>query len=245
MKPLAVPNLPASRVRTVVVQECAAAAKLQEAGFFVFSPLPNPELPAETAGHADMLLCHVGGSTVFIEPSQPFLGAILRLLGFDTHYCVPLGAVYPADVPLNAAVGEGFALADFRYTDPSLRAFLEQSGRRLISVRQGYAKCSLCFVCANAFITEDAGIAAALEKEGADVLLISAGDVVLSKAHTGFFGGASGLIAPDLLAVNGRLDTHRDGERIKSFLLKYGVRAMELTDGPITDIGGILPLTEE
>lgn len=245
MRPLAVPNLPASRVLAVAVQECAAAAKLEASGISVLPPLPVPGLPAETAGHADMILCHVGGNTVFLEPSQPFLGVLLRYFGFERCYSVPLGAVYPEDVPLNVAVGGGFALADFRYTDPSLRAFLEQSGRRLISVRQGYAKCSLCFVAANAFITEDAGIAAALEKEGADVLRISAGDVVLSKAHTGFFGGAAGLLAPDLLAVNGRLDTHRDGERIKAFLFKYGVRALELTDGRITDIGGILPLTEE
>ena len=148
-------------------------------------------------------------------------------------------------MPLNVAVSRDFALGNFRFADPSLKAFLAQSGRRLISVRQGYAKCSVCFVAPNAVITEDAGIAAALKKEGADVLLISAGDVVLSKAHSGFFGGSAGLIAPELLAVNGRLDTHRDGEKIKTFLHKYGVRALELTDGKITDIGGILPLTEE
>ena len=91
MRPLAVPNLPASRVCTVAVQECDAAAKLREAGVNVLSPLPNPALPAETAGHADMLLCHAGGNTVFLELSQPFLGAALSLLGFDVRYSVPLG----------------------------------------------------------------------------------------------------------------------------------------------------------
>ena len=245
MRPVAAPNLPSSRVFTLAVQACPAAAKLQAAGFNVLSPLPAPDLPAETAGHADMLLCHAGGNTVFMDISQPFLGATLRLLGFDVRYSVPLGPDYPADVPLNVAVGGDFALGNFRFADPSLTAFLRQSGRRLLPVRQGYAKCGLCFVSPGTFITEDAGIAAALEKDGAEVLRIAAGEIALSDAHTGFFGGAAGLLAPGLLAVNGRLDTHRDGEKIKAFLKKHGVRALELTEGKITDIGGILPLTEE
>ena len=59
------------------------------------------------------------------------------------------------------------------------------------------------------------------------------------------FGGAAGKLAPDLLAVNGSLKTHRDGESITAFLLRFGVRPLELHDGRITDVGGILPLTEE
>ena len=245
MRPLQTPNLPQKRVRAVVMQPCAAADRLCGTGLTVLPPMPNITLHAETACHADMLLCHAGGNVVFMEPAQPLLAASLCAFGFDVRFSVPLGRAYPADVVLNVAVGKHFALGNFRYADPGLRAFLEQSGKKLVSVRQGYAKCSLCFAAENAFITEDAGIAAALEKIGADVLLISAGEVALSKAHTGFFGGAAGLIGPGTLAVNGRLDTHRDGGRIKAFLAKYGVRALELTDGKITDIGGILPLTEE
>lgn len=245
MRPLEIPNLPQKAVRTAVMQPCAAADRLRGMGLTVLSPVPNALLPAETACHADMLMCHAGGSAVFLEPAQAFLGTAMCFLGFGVHFSVPLGRAYPADVPLNVAVGKGFTLGNMPHVDPSLRAFLEQSGRRLIRVKQGYARCSLCFVAENAFITEDSGIAAALQKEGADVLLISAGTVALSKAHTGFFGGAAGLISPDTLAVNGRLDTHADGALITAFLKKYGVRALELTDGNITDIGGILPLTEE
>ena len=245
MRPLQTPNLPQKKVRAAVMQPCAAADRLCGMGLTVLSPLPNITLPAETACHADMLLCHAGGSTVFLEPAQALLAASLCALGFDVRFSAPLGRVYPADVPLNVAVGKRFALGNFKYADPALHAFLEHNGVELVSVRQGYAKCSLCFVAENAFITEDAGIATALRSVNADVLPVSAGEVALSKAHTGFFGGAAGLVAPDTLAVNGRLDTHRDGGRIRAFLANYGVRALELTDGKITDIGGILPLTEE
>ena len=245
MRPLAVPNLPQGRVHVVAVQASAAAQKLRGMGITVLSPLPDYALPAETAGHADMLLCHAGGNTVFLAPSQAFLGAALCTLGFDVRFVSSPGGAYPADVPLNVAVGKTFALGHFRHADASLRRFLERSGRRLLSVRQGYAKCSLCFVAENAFITEDAGVAAALTAAGADVLTVSSGDVALSEAHTGFFGGAAGLLAPDLLAVNGRLGTHRDGAQILAFLKKYGVAPVELSEGKITDIGGILPLMEE
>ena len=245
MRPLQTPNLPQKRVRVAVMQPCAAADRLCGMGLTVLSPLPNIALPAETACHADMLLCHAGGNVVFAEPTQALLAASLCAFGFDVRFSVPLGRDYPADVPLNVAVGKRFALGNFRYADPALCAFLERGGIRLVPVRQGYAKCSLCFAAENAYITEDAGIAAALRGVGADVLTVSAGEVALSKAHAGFFGGAAGLVAPDTLAVNGRLDTHRDGGRIKAFLANRGVRALELTDGVITDIGGILPLTEE
>ena len=39
-----------------------------------------------------------------------------------------------------------------------LLAALQNGGKTLLTVKQGYAKCSLCFVSDAAFITEDAGI---------------------------------------------------------------------------------------
>lgn len=245
MIPLAVPNLPQREVRLAGVQAGPWTAVLENYGVRVLSPAPDAALPAETAGHADMLLCHAGGRTVFAAPLQTALANELTRYGFDVRFSVPLGGAYPADVPLNAAVAKTFALCNLKHAEPALVSFLKQSGRRLLHVRQGYAKCSLCFVAENAFITEDTGIANVLRREGMEVLLISAGDVALSEAHTGFFGGASGLIASDTLAVNGSLNTHRDADRIAAFLKKYGVRAFSISDGPVTDIGGILPLTEE
>ncbi len=244
MIPLAVPNLPKREVRLAAVQAGPWAAVLEKYGVRVLSPAPETALPAETAGHADMLLCHAGGRTVFAAPSQTALAEKLAVLGFEVRFSSPLGGEYPMDVRLNVSVCKTFALGNLKHAEPSLVSLLAQSGRRLLHTRQGYAKCSLCFVAENAFITEDTGIANVLRREGMEVLLISAGDVALSDAHTGFFGGASGLIAPDTLAVNGSLNTHRDADNIAAFLIKYGVRALSLSSGPVTDIGGILPLME-
>ena len=244
MRPLLFPNLPQADVGLCVMQDCPGADVLRARGVQVLHPAACVTLPEETASHADMLLCHTGGAAVFAEPSQMFLAAALLALGFDVRFSAAAGDVYPLDVPLNVAVGRSFAAGNFDQTDPSLLLALRISGRRLLKTKQGYAKCALCFVRDNAFITEDAGMAAVLSAAGMDVCLIAAGDVRLSHRHHGFFGGAAGLIAPDVLAVNGELKRHRDDRKIIGFLKKYGVTPLELAQGDIQDIGGILPLME-
>ena len=240
-----VPHLPEASVTLAAVRDLPEiTAALHALGLQTVSPAPNPVLPEETAEHADMLLCHTGGNACFAAPGQEELAARLRKEGFSVAFTAPPGRDYPEDIRPNVAVASDFALGRFDSVDAGLTAFLRESGRELIPVKQGYAKCSLCFVSENAFITEDPSIALALEQRGAAVLRIAPGDVYLSERHHGFFGGASGKIAKDKLAVTGRLSFHRDGGRIRQFAERHGVEIVELTDGRITDIGGILPLKE-
>lgn len=245
MKPLDTPNLPKGQVRTSLLQAGIYAEALRKHGTEPLSPAPEPGLSDEEREHADLICCHGGGRDIFVSSAQTALTEKLTAMGFNVRLCAAPEKDYPKNVGLNFAVGADFALGRFLYADRLLRAFLQDRGKALLDVKQGYAKCSLCFVTANAFITEDAGIADALRKTGHEALRIAPGDVYLSEAHHGFFGGAAGLIAPDTLAVTGSLRTHRDGDRIRDFLIKHNVRPLELTDGRITDIGGILPLTEE
>ena len=245
MRPLRRPNLPAGRVLHCVAGAGEYAGALRALGICVLSPAPSRTLPAEEREHADMLMCHAAGNAVFIDPGQTQLRRELETLGFDVTAGGETQPVYPKNIAYNVACSGAWALGNMKHIEPRLGLFFRSAGIPVIGVRQGYAKCSVCFVRGNAVITEDAGIAAALERIGADVLRVSAGDVYLSEAHHGFFGGASGLIAPDRLAVTGSLSSHRDGERIKAFLHRYGVSPVELTDGRIRDIGGVLPLTED
>ena len=245
MRPLAVPNLPRGRAALCVMQAGPYARALRAYGVEVLSPVPCAALLPEEQEHADLLLCHPGGDTVFLEPGQRLLGASLMARGFKVRYGAPLGGAYPGNVKYNFAVGADLVLGRLDAAEPALAAYLKNSGKTPVHVRQGYAKCSLCFVTENAFITEDAAVARALVSHGQEALLISAGDVYLSEKHHGFFGGAAGLIAPDVLAVAGSLSAHRDGALIAAFLQAHGVRALELSGGKITDIGGMLPLLEE
>ena len=50
------------------------------------------------------------------------------------------------------------------------------------------------------------------------------------------------MIDKNVLAFTGRLDSLSFEKPIRDFLEEYHVQAVELTDGPMIDIGGILPL---
>ncbi|MBQ7689011.1 MAG: hypothetical protein IJT27_07330 [Clostridia bacterium] len=244
MRPLAVPHLPQAEVKLCVAQDHACAQSLTKRGITVLHPAPCGTLSVETNAHADMLLCHAGGGTVFLSADQTALSPALRNAGFTVRLVPQPGKAYPKDILLNVLIGRDFVLGNLPFADETLLAHLIQNGKRPIRVRQGYSKCSVCPVTENAFITDDPGIADALGNAEKNVLPISKGSVYLSEKHFGFFGGACGLISPDVLAVNGSLATHTDADAIRSFLKKYGVKPLELRQGPLIDIGGILPLTE-
>ncbi len=235
-------NLPRSKVALAAVGDypdvTSALAKL---GIQVIS-LRNDILPREVCRHADMLLCHTGKGSLFCARGTHT--SELEKLGFITSLCAALGEKYPQDVPLNVAVGSDFFVYNPKTADSALTDCLLASGKRGIPVKQGYSKCSVCFVTENAVITEDEGIKNALESIDTQVLLISKGDIYLSDTHYGFFGGCTGKLDKDVLAVTGELKYHKDGEKIKTFCEKQGVSVLELTKGRITDVGGILPLAE-
>lgn len=238
------PNLPDHNVGLVLVKNEIATVKALEAlGIRVLSPERHPLLPAEVAEHADMLCCCIAAGQCVVEPGQTKLKAALEALGFTVYFSRPLQKDYPGDVVLNVALAGEYAIGNFRYADQNILNGLNNKKR--INIRQGYAKCSLCIVSENTFITEDTGVAKALRENGMNVLLISPGDVYLSEEHSGFLGGATGKLSRNRLAINGSLSRHRDGERIRDFLLKNGVEPVELFPGRIQDIGGIIPLKEE
>ena len=52
------------------------------------------------------------------------------------------------------------------------------------------------------------------------------------------------MIDNNLIVFTGNLETHTDCDKIISFLNKHNVKYIELSDGPLVDIGGIIPLFE-
>ena len=234
------PNLPENRISLAAVGNYPAiVAALHTLGIRTLS-LENGSLHPEVSRHQDMLLCHTGENRIFLDPAQD--KAPFEAEGFQVSYSSPLGEKYPADVRLNVAVSRDFFICNPALSDPALISELEKSGKKGIAVKQGYTKCSVCFVTENAIITDDESIHRALQGTDTEALLISKGDIYLSDGHYGFFGGSTGKIDKNTLAVTGSLSTHRDGERIKEFCKKHGVDTLELTQNKIIDIGGILPL---
>lgn len=149
---------------------------------------------------------------------------------------------YPNDVRLNIRVIADMILCNTKYVDTRITEFAEKHNYRLIHCNQGYTACSSVILNNNALITDDESIHHSAVSNGIDSLLINKGSVKLKGQPYGFIGGTCGMISKNLLAFSGKLDTHTDAELIKSFLLKHNIDYIELSDNPLTDIGGIIPL---
>ena len=146
---------------------------------------------------------------------------------------------YPFDIAYNIASTENIAIHNFKYTD---QAFLNLSEQKHINVSQGYAKCSICIVSDNAFITSDEGIYKVLINNGADVLKVSDDKIILPGYDHGFIGGACGLVEKNLLAFCGDVKKHNQYREIEEFCLKYNVEILSLSEEELTDFGTIVSL---
>lgn len=151
---------------------------------------------------------------------------------------------YPDDVKLNARLVSGKIICNRKYADQSLINAAYELGYDFIHCNQGYAACSTINISDTAIITDDESIYSSVNNYGIDCLLIRKGSVQLKNHNYGFIGGCCGMIDKDLIAFTGRIESHRDGQRIIEFLNKYGINYINLLDGPLIDIGGIIPVTE-
>lgn len=121
---------------------------------------------------------------------------------------------------------------------------LEKQGVKMIHVKQGYAKCSVCIVDENAIITSDRGIAKVAKNTGFEVMVIEPGFIQLRGLNYGFIGGATGLLDKDALGFAGDLTAHKNGLIIKDFLWTKGKTCIGLGELSLSDVGSIIPLKE-
>lgn len=223
----------------------AVIAALQARGIEVIPIIPKPPLPAPVAHHADMLLHHLGGRRVLVAKQAVELAKTLRQKGFEVSTTPQeLTDQYPGDCGLNCARIGNRLFTKKSNLPLNMLEYCQQQGIHIIEVAQGYAKCSVCIVDDNSIITADPSIAAAAAGQGIAVLRISPGIILLEGYPYGFIGGCCGLIGAKLLAFAGDIMTHPDGAAILHFLQSRGVKAVSLTDGPLQDVGSIIPLKQ-
>jgi hypothetical protein len=240
------PNLPRGRVEVAIVSGLAreVTAALEKRGIAVIEVKACRNLAEPVASHADLLFHHLGGSRIAANPDEE-AAQRLRTLGFEITLTEKvIASPYPADIGLDAARVGNRLICSTQYTDQVLLDDCVRKGIEIIAVKQGYAKCSVCIVDERSIIIADAGIAAAAESSGLAVLRIREGYINLPGLNHGFIGGCCGKLALDLMAFTGDITAHPDYESIRVFLEARGVGIEQLCDGPLTDIGGILPLME-
>ena len=215
---------------------------LQARGLEVLMLPPHPVLPRPVASHPDMLVFF---GADFILCTAEYAKAAGAELSFLSAHCKrrlrisrhKVGNAYPNDILLNALPLGNRLFCLSAHTASELT---EEGAYQIVSVKQGYAKCSALPITQNALITEDLSIASAASACGADVLLIASNAVSLPGYNTGFLGGAASFSPYDEIGqilFCGSLDSHPDALRIRRFCTKHGVTPISLTDAPLTDVG--------
>ncbi len=208
--------------------------ELERLGCRVIPTKPIEALYGAVRGHADMQI-HFSGGKAVCEPTV--YEYYQKMLSNTDIICgsAKLTDKYPYDIAYNTCKISKYAIANAKYT---AKEILSQYND-VLNTRQGYAKCNICVVSDTAAITSDEGIYRLLLQNGIDTLKIRGGYIEL-KGMSGFIGGASGLIKPNLLTFNGDINTHPDGKNIISFCKNYGVDAVSLGKDALCDIGSIL-----
>lgn len=243
------PNMPCTKVSLCVVDMRARKSiidGIRKSGAEVIQAGKCDELYDSVCCHPDMYIHHLGLRNVVAAPNSP-KNTIYELQKRGFNIIKGQKAVsgkYPDSVAYNVArIGE-FAVCCMKYCDPVLLRNLYDMNIKIIDVKQGYSKCSVCIVNSRAVITSDDGIYNALLNNGFDVLKISPGYISLPDLNYGFIGGASGLLDDVAVSFAGNIEGHPDFKKIEIFLSKYGKRAKSLDSLVLTDLGSIIPLME-
>ncbi|HHV28402.1 DUF6873 family GME fold protein [Acetivibrio mesophilus] len=241
------PNIPEKSVRLAMVDgriSTSLEAGLQGKGIELIKTKPHLGLYPAISYHPDAIFHHLGERKIVYAPGadEGVLGALsargFLLIKGETE----LGPRYPGSVHYNAARVGNLVFHNTKYTDRVLKNNLIEMDIELVHIKQGYAKCAISVVDESSIITMDIGIAKVAEKKGIDVLVIEEDAILLPGFNNGFIGGCTGLIGKGMWAVAGNVRNLKSYKRIEDFLLKKGVEIVSLFDGPVVDIGTIIPL---
>lgn len=239
------PNLPTGEVSVVAISADAEKAieKLHELKVETVIIPRNPALPEPVQSHADLQLLHLKENRILLPNEHLFTGELQEKFNISVSGSV-LGSSYPHDVPLNCKLIGNKMICNVKTVAKEILEFAESEQISVINVNQGYSGCSICVIDENTIITDDTGIFAAAQNFLNDTLLIEKDSIRLKGYNYGFIGGCCGKIGKNKLSVNGRIESHRNYKDIIDLCSRKQIEIIELSDGVLNDIGGILPLCE-
>lgn len=241
------PNLPSAKVTKVIISNRYnnITTELHRLGIKTVEAKPLESVRGSEKYHADISCIHLGGNKIITAKNNTDLLEKLQTDGFNIipSQCSIYGG-YKTCVALNAVLLNDYIICNTTFADKELLKQCERLGYKTIHINQGYAKCSTAVVSENTVITSDDGIYKTAVANNIDALKISSGYIKLEGYDYGFIGGACGKIGADTLAFCGDIKSHPDYESICSFCKNHGVYICSLGKSELTDIGGILPVTQ-
>ncbi len=207
-------------------------------GAVILVPKDN-RFDTRISSHPDLIISIIDHTLVIDEHAHINIFKQLDTLGVPyVTGSSRLAATYPEDIAYNTVITKDFLIHNIDYTDFLLRKHSIHTNKKLLSVKQGYTKCSTVVVNDDTVITSDQGIYKAA-KDFLNILLIQPGHVFLEGYDFGFLGGASGGFE-DEVVFHGDLSKHPDFLRIKSFIEASHKTLRYFKEFPLTDIGSIL-----
>ncbi len=217
------------------------AENLRLLGIEAVTTLADNRLPGPVQWHPDMQVCFIGGSAIALKNSSLHNSLAKHNIFASSTERFPKNT-YPDDVLCNVLAWDRFVLGNRKTADKAVMEAAAELCASWIDVNQGYSACATALADKHSAITADEGIAGKLEQRGIEVLKICSEGIRLPGYSYGFIGGCCGKLAPDLMAFAGSLYKHPDGRRIKRFLNDHGIKAVELLEGELLDVGGIITL---
>ena len=248
MKFIEIPNLPTKLVKLALVDGRISndiEGVLIKKGIDLIKIKPIKSLYNAISCHPDTSIHHLGNEKIIYAPGiNESVLASLANYGFNLiRGNSSLSYSYPGNIQYNVARVGNFAIHNTKYTDRLLLEELEKAGVKVIHVKQGYAKCSVCVVNDKSIITADNGIAKVAYLNNIDVLLIEDDDNIgLPGLNRGFIGGSTGLISRNKLAITGNIFKLKSANKIIKFLKSKNIEIEMLSRHKIIDIGTIIPL---
>ena len=240
-------NLPKNKVSVVIISDYLPEIvnELNKCGIKTITSEKLNGVDGAEAYHADMSVCHLGNDKFIVAKSSVELIKNLTDINADiipSQY--EISGKYPNISALNVCIFGKNLICNTKSADRNIICFCQRNGYKILHTNQGYTKCSCAVISENAIITSDDSIYRLCKDNKIDVLKISVGDIELSGYDYGFIGGTCGLIDKDILAFSGNIKNHKDYNNIKDFAENYGVNLLSLSNRPLYDIGGILPISE-
>ena len=208
-------------------------------GFICVPVVPSPRVSAPICSHADVLYKKINNNTIIISSCQKANLPLLEKLGYNVLIEDGLQPGYKSESLLNYINNDKYVIYNPKTAFPDENLFYNKTA---IAVKQGYTRCSTLSVTDTAYITDDKSIYNALIKNNLDCLLIEKGDIQLNGYGYGFIGGASVKLNEKQILFFGDILNKEDKNKVISFIKKYNIEPLFISDKKLTDIGSAIIL---
>lgn len=218
-------------------------AAVKNLGFDVITSQKIDCFPYSEQTHADMQALKINNSLFLLKECTKISSDINDYEGEIIKCTNDAGCKYPHNILLNFLYMNNTLYGKTDYADNSVLEYCKKNKIKLVDVKQGYCKCSTAVLSETAAITSDKTISKALKGNGAEVLEISSGNILLDGCEYGFIGGAGGKINADTYVFFGNIRKHPDYQKIKNFFDLHNIKIISLcSNAALTDIGGIVKI---